>query len=96
MKTVTYGEERRKKKYNSLAPLEVFYKKTALENFENIRRKTPVLEPLFNKVAGLKKRLQHKCFPGNIGKFLRTPILQNSWKQLLLHIQYLTAFATID
>ena len=25
----------------------------------------------------IKKRLQHRCFPGNIVKFLRTPILRN-------------------
>ena len=36
-----------------------------------------------NKVAGpkvnfIKKRLQYKCFPVNIGKFLRTPFLQNT------------------
>ena len=33
----------------------------------------PVLESLINKVAGLliKKRLQHRCFPMNITKFLR-------------------------
>ena len=36
-----------------------------------------MLEPLFNKAAGLKacnfvkKRLQHSCFPVNIAKFLR-------------------------
>ena len=41
-----------------------------------------MLESPFNKVAGLqacmfiKKRLQHKCFPVNIAKFLRTPILK--------------------
>ena len=41
----------------------------------------PVLKPLVNKVTGpeasnfIKKRLQHRCFPVNIGKFLRTPIL---------------------
>ena len=44
----------------------------------------------FNKVAGLqacnfiKKRLQHKCFPKNIAKFLRTTILKNICEQLLL------------
>ena len=43
---------------------------------------TPVLESLFNKVASLKacnfikKRLQHRCFPVNIARFLRTA-LQN-------------------
>ena len=43
----------------------------------------PVLESLFNKVAGLKawnfikNRLQHSCFPVKFAKFLRTPILKN-------------------
>ena len=32
---------------------------------------------VFNKVAVISKRLQHRCFPVNIGKFLRTPILKN-------------------
>ena len=38
-----------------------------------------MVEFLFNKVAALKarnfikKRLQHRCFPVNIAKFLRTP-----------------------
>ena len=43
----------------------------------------PVLEFLVNKVAGLKacnfieRRLQHRCFPVHIAKFLRKPILKN-------------------
>ena len=46
-----------------------------------IHRKTHVFEFLFNEVAGLgagsfiKKRLQHRCFPVNFAKFVRTPIL---------------------
>ena len=40
---------------------------------------------LFNKVAGLfKKILQHRCFPVNIAKFLRSPILKNICQWLLL------------
>ena len=45
---------------------------------------------LFKKVAALhprnliKKRLQHRCFPVDIAKFLRTPILKNICKRLLL------------
>ena len=52
--------------------------------------KIPVLESLFNKVAGLrpatllKKRLWHKCVPVNFAKFLRTPLLQNTSGWLLL------------
>ena len=55
-------------------PPKVFYEKLYLKTF--------VLESLFNKVAGLKaynlikKRLQHSCFPVNIAKFVRTPILK--------------------
>ena len=34
----------------------------------------------------IKKRLQHNCFPVNIGKFLKTPILKNICERLLLHL----------
>ena len=46
---------------------------------------------LFNKIAGLKtcnfvkNRLQHNCFPVNIAKFLRAPILRNLYKRLFLY-----------
>ena len=55
--------------------------------------KTPVLESLFTKAADLqvcnfiKKRLQHKCFPVIIEKFLRIPTLKNICEGLLLFIQ---------
>ena len=58
--------------------------------FRKIHRKTPVPEPLFNKVAGLrpatllKKRLWHRCFPVNFAKFLRTPFLTEHLRWLLL------------
>ena len=35
----------------------------------------------------IKIRLQHRDFPGNIAKFLRTPVLKNIYKQLLLLYQ---------
>ena len=50
----------------------------------NIHRKTPVLESIFSKAATLvacnfiKKRLQHRCFPVNIAKFLRKFYLKNT------------------
>ena len=55
-------------------------------------KKTPVLESRlflintdFRAAATLiKKRLQHRCFPANIAKFLRTTILKNICKRLLL------------
>ena len=43
-----------------------------------------MLESLFNKFAGLQasnfatKRLQHRCFPVNIAKFLKTIFLHNT------------------
>ena len=49
----------------------------------------PVLESHFKKVAGLKicnfikKRPQCRCFPVNIVKFLRLPILKNIFERLL-------------
>ena len=59
-------------------PPEVFYKKAVLNlKICNIHhKKTPVLQSLFKKVAELKassvikKRLQHRCIPGNIAKSL--------------------------
>ena len=52
--------------------------------FRKLYKKTPVLEPLFYKVAGLKscnfikKGLQHKCFPFKLAKFLRPSFSQNT------------------
>ena len=45
--------------------------------------KAPVLESHFHKVTGLtcnfiKNKLQHRCFPVNIVKFLRTVFLQKT------------------
>ena len=48
----------------------MFYKKSYSQKFHNIHRKTPALESLLNKVAG----------------FLRTPILKNICKWLLLEL----------
>ena len=53
-----------------------------------------MLESLLDKVAGLracnfiKKRLQQRCFPMKFAEFLRTPILKNICKQLLLKRGY--------
>ena len=64
--------------------------KKVLLKFRKSLRKTPVLESLLNKAAGLqacnfiKKRLQHRYFPVKFAKLLRTPILKNICKRLLL------------
>ena len=54
----------------------------------NIHRKAPVLESLFNMLKAcnfVKKRLQPRCFPANIAKFLRTAILKNISQRLPLN-----------
>ena len=65
-------------------PLKVFCKKSFIRNFRKFHKKTPMLESLFDKVAGLqtfiKKRLQHSCFPSRFTKFLGTVILKNICK----------------
>ena len=53
-------------------------------NTKNIHRKTPLLESLFIKAAGLnarnfvKKRHRHRGFPVKSPKFLRGPFLNNT------------------
>ena len=53
-----------------------------------LKHRKTVLGSLFNKVAGhqasnfIKKRIQHRYFLVNIGKFVRTPILENIWEWL--------------
>ena len=62
----------------------MFYKKRC---FWKLHRKTPLF---LNKFAGLihttllKKDLWHRPFPVNFGKFLRTPLSQNTSGRLLL------------
>ena len=47
-----------------------------------------MLESVFNKVAFIKKKLQHWCFPVKFVKFLRTPILKNVCERLFQYFQY--------
>ena len=61
---------------------EVLCKKGALKNVRNIQKKTPVLE-LENTRNFIKEKT---CFPVNITKFLRIPILKNVCEQLVLFI----------
>ena len=56
-----------------------------------MRRKTLMLESLFNKFAGLQadsfitKGLQHRCFSVKIAKFLKTSILKDICERLILN-----------
>ena len=77
-------------------PLELFCKKCVLRNFARFTGQHLCQSLFFNKVEGLrpaslfKKRLWHRCFPVNFAKFLRTPFLQNTSRQLLLNWSKLT------
>ena len=70
----------------------MFFKMRALKNFVIFTGKTPVLESLFNKVAGLKaynfikKELEHRCFPIIFKNtfFCRTPPMDTFFLALLL------------
>ena len=71
-------------------PLEVFCKKGVLRNFTKFTGKHQCKSLIFNKVTGLrpatllKTRLLHRCSPVNFVKFLRTPILTERLRWLLL------------
>ena len=54
------------------------FSKQVFLNICNIYRKTPVLQSLFKGCIFIKKRLQDKCFPMSIAKFLKTAFLQNT------------------
>ena len=70
--------------------LQMLFQIDVLEKFRNIYRKIPLLESLFNKVGGLKKkRLQLRCFSGIIAKtfceklFCRAPHVHVSFFLIL-------------
>ena len=68
-------------------------KKDVLKKFNKLHRKIPVLESLFNTVAGLQpasflKRDSNMCFPVKSTKVLRTSILKNISERLLLEMFY--------
>ena len=68
--------------------------KTVLKNFVIFTGKCLCVKSLFNKVAGLQvcnfieMKLQHRCFPVNTTKFLRTPILSIFERLLLKHCNF--------
>ena len=66
--------------------------KNLLVQISQYLQKTPVMDSLFNQVAGLKvcnfikKRFQQRCFSMKIAKLLKTPILKKICERLLLNI----------
>ena len=81
----------------------MFYKKSIIKSFaiftgkhlcRNIHRKASVLCQGCNVI---KKRMKHRCFPVNIGKSLRTPILKILCERLLLPTEvFCMAFVDIS
>ena len=74
-------------------PPAVFCKKSCSLKFRKFHRKTPVLESLFNKVAGLqackfiKKRLQYRCFREYRGSFIQ--YVRNIFHNTFQYIYYI-------
>ena len=57
---------------------EVYYQKTSQYSQENTLSKSLLNKVVDRKACNfIKKRLQHRCFPVNIGKFFKKPILKN-------------------
>ena len=83
--------------YRRASRSELFSKKDVLQNFiySQFHNFTHV-KSLFNKPECMlfyyKETLQHRCFPVNIAKFLRTPILKNIYKRLIQQISKFTLF----
>ena len=79
-----------------------FVKEGVLKKFANFTKKTPVLESLVHKVAGLKacnfikKRPQHMSSLVKFVNFLRTPIVKDIRERLLLHQVSNADVITID
>ena len=61
-------------------PPEVLYEKSVLKKFTIFTGK-------LHDCNFIKKRLQYRCFPPNIAKFLRTSSLKNIYQRLLLIFQ---------
>ena len=75
-------------------PPDVFYKKVVLKNFAIFTGKHLCWSffwielQTWRSLNFINKRLYHKCFPVNIAKILRTPILKNICERLLLNVFY--------
>ena len=58
-------------------------KNSVLDSFAKIHKKASMSEFFIKKYYWLiKNKLQHRCFPVNFDKFLRTPILKTFCKWL--------------
>ena len=68
------------------SPLQMFIKTGVLKSFAIFTGKNKSWCHFLMKLQALRSanRLQHRCFPVNIAKFLRTSILMNICQRLLL------------
>ena len=79
-----------RKDLGSQATVRRYSLKYVFIKWPNIHKKTPVLESLYNKFAGLKafdfikRKLQHRCFSVDTARFLRASFPQNTSERLLL------------
>ena len=64
--------------------LQMFFKIGVIKNFAVFIGKHMCLGLFFTRVAGLKKRLQHSCFPVNIVKYLKTAFFIEHFQWLIL------------
>ena len=67
----------------------------ALKNIANLRRKTPVLESLFNKVAGLREKKDSKTGPVKFAKFFRASLIWNTSGRCFLRLATVTICSKI-
>ena len=72
-------------------PLEVFYKKVVLKNFEKFTGKH-----LCRPATLLKKRLWQWCFPVNFANFFKNTFLQNTSGWLPLYKHKCSGYSTIQ
>ena len=75
----------------------VFYKKFVRKTFAIFTGKH-ICWSLFSiklQANFIKKRLQHRCFPMNIAKSLRTPFLKNILQTALLRVNLLIYFKPV-
>ena len=80
-------------------PSKGFFKKDLIRNFAEFTSKHVLESLFFDKVklyrsaAAFKRRLKCRCFLVNFVEFVRTPVLQNTTRRLLLIIAVSIVFA---
>ena len=80
----------------SNTPLLVFSRFLKCTNATKYRNASHFRDPMILAFYNIvQKRLQHRCFPVNITKYLRTPILKSIYKSLFLNWRYVQYYSSI-